>query len=125
MSTASESGRCISPLDAVRSLGVGWGGVGALTSLALTGPALDLWLGIVRSRRGVYLACIAAGLTSNVAAFAVRAVGKMSGLQPGYHPAAIWHIWAPRAIVSYLLCGLLAGLVSAIVCFRLRERSAP
>ena len=67
------------------------------------------------------MACLAAGITSNLAALVVRAGAKVAGLQPGHHPGALLKIWAPRAVASYLICGLVAGLLSAWVCFRFRR----
>jgi|APSaa5957512622_1039677.scaffolds.fasta_scaffold01129_2 hypothetical protein len=96
-------------------------GIGALTSLAATGVFLDVALAWARRPAHVYFACIVAACGSSALAFAVRAVTKQLGLQPGYHPAARMAIWAPRAMVTYLICGLVAGLLSAFVCFRWRE----
>ena len=97
-------------------------GVGALTSLAATGVFLDLALAWARSPAHVYLACVVSACGSNALAFAVRAVTKQLGLQPGFHPGALMGIWAPRAMVTYLACGLIAGLLSALVCFRCRRQ---
>jgi len=91
-------------------------GAGAMTSLALTGPFLDLALW--RAKRGwrLYLGFALAGLGSNVAALAVRAGAKLVGLgHPAARPLAEW--W-PQAIGTYAFCGLLAGLISALVWFR-------
>ena len=91
-------------------------GAGAMTSLALTGPLLDLALW--RARRGwrLYLGFASAGLGSNLAALAVQAGTKLSGIgRLGARPLAEW--W-PQAIGTYALCGLLAGLISALVWFR-------
>lgn len=101
--------------------GAGEAGFGATTSMLLTGPLLDLaarW-----SSRGwqLYLAFAAAGLTSNGAAFVVRWLSKVGsggggggGLGGG---RALGEWWSP-AIVGYAVCGLLAGLLSAAICFR-------
>jgi len=32
-----------------------------------------------------------------------------------------WDVWFPRAAISYPLCGLAAGLICAIILFRLRR----
>lgn len=95
-------------------------GVGAATSLALTGPFLDLALW--RAGRGwrLYLGFALAGLASNLAAFAVRAGAKSLGLDHfGTRPLALW--WSPAA-ATYALCGLAAGLLSALVWFRFSGR---
>ncbi len=96
-------------------------GLGAMTSLAVAGPLLDaaLW----RSTRGwrLYAGFALAGLGANLAALAVRATAKATGLDHvAARPLAEWWL---QAVVSYALCGLLAGLISAAVCFRFAGRS--
>jgi len=91
-------------------------GIGAVTSLVLTGPLLDvaLW----RARRGwrLYLAFAVAGLTSNLAALTIRAGSKFVGVDHlAARPLATW--WF-QAVGTYALCGMLAGLLSAMVWFR-------
>ncbi len=105
----------------IKAGGLGVVGVGALTSLALTGPLLDvaLW----RARRGwrLYMAFALAGLGSNLAALAVRGGTKYVGL----NHVASWPLaaWLPRATVSYAVCGVLAGLISATIWFKLSAGS--
>lgn len=89
-------------------------GFGAATSLVLTGPLLDLAVRRARSGRSVYLAFVAGGALANLAAFAVRLGAKVI-LHDGTRPLASW--W-PEAILTYALCGVIAGLVSAAVWFR-------
>lgn len=95
-------------------------GVGALTSLLLTGPMLDaaIWLG-GRGRR-LYFAFVAAGAASNVVAFLLR--GGAKGLRltgpAGQRPFADW---LHQAVVTYPLAGLIAGGVSAAVWFHFRR----
>jgi hypothetical protein len=108
-------------------------GAGAMTSLALTGPFLDLALWRARPFGGaspmshrwegwrLYLGFAVAGLGSNLAALTVRAGTKLLGLgHLGARPLAAW--W-PQAIGTYAVCGLLAGLISALVWFRLAASS--
>jgi len=90
----------------------GWG---AATSLVLTGPVLDLVVRGARSGRSVYLAFLAGGVLANLAAFAVRFGAKLA-FHDGGRPLASW--W-PEAILTYAACGVVAGLVSAAVWFRL------
>ncbi len=97
--------------------GVGTVGLGALTSLALTGPLLDaaLW----RAKRGwrIYLAFATAGLLSNLAALTLRGGVKWVGLDHAMgRPLAVW--WM-HAAPTYVICGLVAGLLSACVWFQL------
>jgi hypothetical protein len=105
---------------AMSATGVGGLGVGATTSLLLTGPLLDfaLW----RARRGwrLYLGFAAAGLVSNLGALIARGATKFVGVnRGGGRPFAEW--WM-QASVTYVLCGLIAGLVSAAIWFRFSSR---
>ncbi len=95
-------------------------GAGAMTSLLLLGPTLDLALWATRRSWQVPLAFAAAGFAANAGAFAVQAGLKASGIAlGGGKPLSVW---LPTAIVSYTICGLVAGLVSGAVCFRFRPR---
>ena len=94
-------------------------GFGALTSLALVGPLLDLALW--RAGRGwrLYLGFALAGLAGNLAALAVRSGVKLAGWESlGKRPFAEWF---PQALLTYTVCGVLAGLLSAWICFRFAE----
>jgi len=93
-------------------------GAGAMASLVLTGPLLDLAVRRARSGRGVYLGLVLGGVGANLLAFGARLAVKMAG-EPGKRPLATW--W-PEALVTYALCGAVAGLVGAAVWFRFRER---
>lgn len=93
------------------SLGARGLGVGAMTSLALTGVLLDSALAGARSGRSIYVRLALAGLAANGIAFAVRLGMKLLLGQP-------LASWLPRAVVTYTLCGLIAGLISAAVWFR-------
>ena len=90
-------------------------GSGALTSLCVSGPLMDLALLGVRNGRRVYVALVLTGLASNLLAFAVRAATKLAGLEPGLRQFAQW--W-PQAAVSYVVCGAVAGLISALAWFQ-------
>ena len=96
------------------------GGAGAMTSLLLTGPLLDL--AVCWARRGwqVYLGFIAAGLASNMVAFGVKWTSKVATGGGGR-----LDLWWSRAVVSYPLCGLLVGLLCAIVWFRATAGRSP
>lgn len=101
----------------IKAGGLGAVGVGAITSLALTGPLLDVALWRIRRGWHLYLAFALAGLGSNMAALAVRAGAKFVGFNPlTGKPLAAW--WM-QATVSYTVCGLLAGLISATIWFKL------
>src|SRR5262249_31817818 len=94
-------------------------GAGALTSLCLTGPLLDLALWGAQRGWRLYLGFVLAGLGSNLVALAVR--GGLKALVPGSggRPAAQWWASAP---LTYPACGILAGLLRPRVWFRLRGR---
>ena len=96
-------------------------GCGALTSLALTGILIDVALRGAQSGRGIYARLMLAGLSANMAAFLIRAGAKIL-LGPGHSgkPLALW--WQ-YAIVTYAVCGLLAGAISAAVWFRFAARN--
>jgi hypothetical protein len=91
-------------------------GVGALTSLCLIGPVLDGALWRARSGWPVYVSFAVAGGLTNLAAFAVRGGKKLTAWEAlTTRPLADW---VSTAAWSYLLCGLLAGLLSAAIWFR-------
>jgi hypothetical protein len=91
-------------------------GAGALTSLLLIGPCLDLALWNASAGWRVYLRFALAGLAANLAALAVRGGLKLVGVDVGSRP---WEAWWPVAIGTYALFGIIAGLVSAVAWFRL------
>jgi len=97
----------------------------AVVGLLVLGPALDLMLrGKVVGWR-LYVKFLAAGSVANLAAFAVRLLLALAPMDPpGSRPfLSFW----PAALASFLACGAIAGLLSAVVCFRpplARSRSA-
>ncbi len=106
----------------LRRTGAATFGVGALTSLCLTGPLLDVAL--IGARRGwrLYLRLILAGVVSNVLAFTSRGAAKLIGLDlPGTRQFGEW--WT-QAVGTYAISGAVAGLISAAVWFQLRRRDA-
>src|SRR5574340_450164 len=98
-------------------------GVGAATSLALTGLLVDLALVGARSGRSIYVRLTLAGLVANLAALAVRGGSKL--LAGGMVDGLPLELWWPKAVLTYPLCGLLAGLLSAAVWFRVSARQSP
>lgn len=118
---AVMSGAALATTAVLGVAGVRLDGIGAVTSLIVTGPLLDLarrWgqAGGWRLYRGFVLA----GAASNAAAFVVRAAAKLLEL-PGGTVGGSFHAWWPRAVVSYSAAGLLAGLAAATAWFRLRD----
>lgn len=98
-------------------------GVGAQTSLLLTGPLLDLALRWFGGGWHLYAAFLAACAASNAVAFLVRGVARAAGMRGvGTGAGRSFIEWWPHAIWTYALAGLVAGLVSAAAWFHLRER---
>jgi hypothetical protein len=100
----------------------GWGiGPGALTSLCLTGPCLDLALLGARGGWRLYPRFVLAGLASNLLALVMRFGFRAFEWHADHSMAA----WFGQAVLTYPLCGVVAGLVSAAVWFSLREPKLP
>lgn len=96
-------------------------GVGAQTSLLLTGPLLDLALRRWNSGWRLYVAFIAACIVSNGAAFAVRGTARAFGVHgTGGRAGGAFTAWWPHALPTYAVAGLLAGLISVAAWFQLR-----
>ena len=93
-------------------------GLGAMTSLVLIGPLLDLALWRTRHGWHLYLGFALAGLGANLVAFAVRGAPKFMGVD---HVPRTFAAWLFPAIITYPLCGVLAGLLSALVWFKLHS----
>jgi hypothetical protein len=95
-------------------------GFGAMTSLFLTGPMLDLAVWNARGGWRLYLRVIVAGLTTNVLALLIRLATKLlSGDLSGGRRLASW---LPEAIFTYPMCGVLAGLIGAMAWFHWATR---
>jgi hypothetical protein len=95
-------------------------GFGAMTSLFLTGPMLDVAVWSARGGWRLYVRIIVAGLATNVLALAIRLAAKfLSGDLSGGRRLASW---LPVAIWTYPLCGLIAGLIGAIAWFHWSSR---
>lgn len=94
-------------------------GFGALTSLSLTGPLLDVALWKAQAGWRLYAGIIAAGLSSNLIAIGIKVTEKllMSG---GGGSKRSFGAWLAQAAWTYPLCGALAGLLSAVIWFRWR-----
>jgi len=103
----------------LRAGGLGARGAAAMVSLVLTGVLLDAALAGARSGARLYAGFVLAGLGANAAALVVRVALPFAGGGGGGGGA-----WLGRALVSYPLCGALAGLLSAALWFHLRARRA-
>ena len=93
--------------------------LGSLTSLFAIGLCLDFAAKTILPRLGPWPAFAIGGLMANTLAFTVRGIAKWVGWEhAGARPLASW---LSQAVVTYLLCGLLAGLVAGMIGFRFRE----
>lgn len=97
-------------------------GMGAMTSLALTGPMLDLALRNARAGWGLYVRIMTAGITTNLVALAVKATEKLTA--SGGRGKKSFASWLAQAAWTYPLFGLIAGAVSAFVWFRWSSRTS-
>jgi hypothetical protein len=103
-----------------------WRGFGeiqpaALASLLALGPLLDLATLGRATGWPLYLRFVAAGIAANFVAFTTRTTLTTLGYEtPGSHQMERLGWIVPA---SFLLCGAIAGLVSAIAWFRLRSRA--
>jgi hypothetical protein len=102
----------------LRLVGARLDGVGALTSLLLTGPMLDLALRWAHRGWQLYGGFIVACAVSNAVAFLVRGAAKVVGGGGGL-PLDLW--WS-RAIMTHAASGVVAGLISALAWFQFHAR---
>jgi len=95
-------------------------GSGAFISLCLMGPMMDLALTKVRAGWSLYFGLVIAGISTNLLALGSRAMSKLLGLDiAGMRPFGMW--WT-QAVVTYTLCGAVAGLIGAFCFFHLRKQ---
>jgi len=94
-------------------------GSGAFVSLCLLGPMMDLALTKVRGGWHLYLGFVLAGISTNLMALASRSTGKLLMIDPGTRPFSGW--WS-QAVLTYSLCGALAGLITALCFFQFRKQ---
>ena len=97
-------------------------GAGSFVSLCLLGPVIDLVLARFRSGWRLYVGMILAGISTNVMALFSRSMSKLLGLDLG--SMRPFDTWWTQAIITYSLCGAIAGLIGAICFFRLRNRQS-
>lgn len=98
-------------------------GIGARTSLVLTGPLLDVAVRTGRTSGRLYAGFVLAGIASNATAMLVRGGTKLLGfdLSPGVRA---FGPWLEQALVTYAVSGLIAGLLSAAAWFHLHDEPA-
>ena len=97
-------------------------GVGAMTSLVLTGPIMDVMMRSTKPHQSLYWRMALAGFLANAGAYLVR--GGFKWIESPGAGKPLLAAWGGKALVTYSLCGLLAGLVSAFVIFRWHTDSA-
>ncbi len=138
------AGKLASMAALATTLGLGFAGTripgaGATASLVLAGPLLDVALAAARSGWRLYLGFVLSGLVANLGAFGARA-GVLAlvaggGYGHGAHRGGGGGMGAGlgggggmggqglrHALLTYAVCGLAAGLLSAAAWFRLRPR---
>jgi hypothetical protein len=108
-------------MGAVLKVGGAGIGPGALASLCLTGPCLDVALLAAGSGWRLYPRFALAGLASNLLALVIRFGTRAFEWDHDRGMAE----WFRQAVLTYPVCGILAGLVSAAVWFNLRDRNEP
>lgn len=89
--------------------------LGATTSLMAVGPLLDWTLRRPHTGRRQYAGFAVAGLVANLLALSVRGAAKAFGWD--HAGAQSLAVWLPKAAVTYVVCGLLAGLLSGAILF--------
>lgn len=98
-----------------------WGNVqiAGFVSLLVLGPLLDLAaLGTTRGWR-LYARFVVAGGIANLIAFGARWLSAFEGWEMQGGGRRVLAFW-PSALTSFILCGAVAGLISAMVWFRWR-----
>jgi uncharacterized membrane protein YczE len=107
-------GSALASAFAVSTLGAARLGVGAMTSLILTGFFIDAALVGARSGRSVYLRLILAGIAANLVAMLMKGTAE---------PHLGFAAWLSKAAITYPLCGAIAGVLSAAAWFRFSKRA--
>ena len=95
-------------------------GSGAIVSLSLVGPMMDLALRRVRPGWRLYAGFMVAGVAANLLALSSRAMSKLLGIDvPGGRPFDSWWL---QALGTYTASGVVAGVVGALCWFQFRDR---
>ena len=116
------SGSALVTAGAFASADLAGYGVGALTSLCLTGPSMDVAMRGAGPGWTLYLRLVGAGLATNLLAFLQRGASKVLALdKPG---TRLFDEWLSQAAVTYTLSGAVAGLIAAICWFQFTARKA-
>jgi hypothetical protein len=99
-------------------------GPGAMTSLCLIGPMMDVALAGTAAGWRLYAAIVLAGVASNLIAMFQRGAGKLLGFDTS-PTARVFAEWWSQAIVTYTLSGAAAGLLAAFCWFKLGSARSP
>lgn len=91
--------------------------IASFAGLLIVGPMLELAAAGRPSGRGLYLRFALAGLTANLIVYAVRWGVLLTGWEASGGGGNFRRAGA-MAFGSYALCGLLAGLIGAMIAFR-------
>lgn len=116
-------GAALATIMALRVTGLAQMGAGATVSLVVTGPFLDLAVLGAKSGWRLYLGLMLAGVATNLSALLVR--GGVKELMPVTSAGRPFMEWLAQAALTYPLCGAIAGLISAVLWFRLQTRRHP
>jgi hypothetical protein len=110
------AGSIMSASAGLTMIATGHAGFGSLASMISVGVLLDFALRKARAGLGLYAAFVLAGLGGNAVGWGVRAAARLA---EGDATSGAW--WA-RSVLSYSLCGIFAGLLSAALWFQLSKR---
>jgi hypothetical protein len=116
-------GSALGAAGALSAAGFTHYGVGAMTSMCLSGAMMDVAVLGAGPGWQVYVRLLGAGFVTNMLAFMQRGAGKVFALdQPG---TRVFDGWVSEAMVTYTLSGAAAGLLGALCWFQFRSRPAP
>ena len=96
--------------------GAGHAQPAAIAGLVAIGPALDLATSAAQQGWRLYAGFVLAGAAANLLAFGVRLSTAWLAIDPARSRAGSMS-WG-WALASFILCGAVAGLIGAAICFR-------
>ena len=91
----------------------------SMLSVFALGPIMDLAVLDKSNGWRLYIRLVAAGALANLLAYALRMAGFQLSIETGGGGQLDQFTW-PTLLVSYLLCGALAGFIGAVAWFRSR-----
>jgi hypothetical protein len=102
------------------AMNVGSFPVPAMLSVLVLGPVLDVALIGQSTGWRLYVKFVLAGAIANLLAYALKVAGVWLGIGIFSGGGYFARLSLAAVIASYVLCGALAGLLGAAVCFRAR-----